>query len=85
MDAHVCFLGVPWDQGQLVRAGTSQGPQGLREASTQYFPYMFEYDVDLIEFFRPVDCGDIPIIPGNNEKSHEYIYQYITECLEGGA
>ena len=85
MDAHVCFLGVPWDQGQMVRAGTSQGPQGLREATTQYFPYMFEYDVDLMGFFRPVDCGDIPVVPGNNEKSHDYIYQYITECLEGGA
>jgi len=85
MGARICFLGVPWDQGQMVRAGTSQGPAGLREASTQYFPYMFEYDVDLMTFFRPVDCGDIPIVPGNNERSHEYIYQYITECLEGGA
>ena len=80
MDARICFLGVPWDQGQMVRAGTSQGPAGLREASTQYFPYMFEYGVDLMEFFRPVDCGDIPIVPGNNKKSHEYIYQYVT-CL----
>jgi len=85
MNAKICFLGVPWDQGQMVRAGTSQGPSGLREASTQYLPYMFEYDVDLMSFFHPVDCGDIPIVPGNNERSHEYIYQYVTECLEGGA
>ena len=48
MGAKVCFLGVPWDQGQMVRAGTSSGPAGLREASTQYFPYMFEYDVDIV-------------------------------------
>ena len=72
-------------QGQVVRAGTSQGAAGIREASTQYFPYMFEYDVDLLTFFRIVDCGDIPIVPGNNEKSHEYIYHYLTECLHGGA
>ena len=39
------------------------------------FPYMFEYDVDLLTFFRIVDCGDIPIVPGNNDKSHEYIYR----------
>ena len=57
----------------------------MRDASTQYFPYMFEYDVDLMSFFKPVDCGDVPIVPGNNDRSHEYIYQYITECLEGGA
>jgi arginase family enzyme len=85
MGAKVCFIGVPWDQGQVVRAGTSQGAAGIREASTQYFPYMFEYDVDLLTFFRIVDCGDIPIVPGNNEKSHEYIYHYLTECLHGGA
>ncbi len=85
MGAKVCFLGVPWDQGQIVRAGTSQGPSGIREASTQYFSYMFEYDVDLLTFFNFVDCGDVPTVPGNNTKSHEYIYQYVTECLEGGA
>lgn len=85
MGAKVCFLGVPWDQGQIVRAGTSQGPSGIREASTQYLPYMFEYDVDLATFFRPVDCGDVPTVPGNNEKSHELIYRYVTECLQGGA
>ena len=85
LGAKVCFLGVPWDHGQMVRAGTSQGPNGLRQASTQYFPYMFEYDVDIVKFFRAVDCGDIPIVPGNNDKTHEYIHAYVTECLEGGA
>ncbi len=83
--AKICFLGVPWDQGQIVRAGTSSGPAGIRDASTQYFPYMFEYDVDILTFFKVVDCGDVPTVPGNNDRSHEYIYQYITECLEGGA
>ena len=83
--AKVCFLGVPWDQGQVVRAGTSAGPSGLREASTQYFSYMFEYDVDLLTFFKVVDCGDVPIVPGNNDRSHQYIYDCVTECLDGGA
>lgn len=85
MEAKVCFLGVPHDHGNMVRCGTSQGPSGIREASTQYFSYMFEYDVDILKFFRLVDCGDIPAAPGNNKKSHELIYSYITECLEAGA
>jgi agmatinase len=85
MGAKVCFLGVPHDHGNMVRAGTSQGPAGIREASTQYFPYMFEYDVDLLDFFKLVDCGDVPAIPGNNARSHELIYAYVTECLEAGA
>ena len=85
MGAKVCFLAAPWDQGQIVRAGTSQGASGIREATTQYFPYMFEYDVDILSFFKVVDCGDVPNVPGNNAKSHELIYQYVSECLEGGA
>ena len=85
MGAKICFLACPWDQGQIVRAGTSQGASGLREATTQYFPYMFEYDVDILTFFKVVDCGDIPNVPGNNAKSHDLIDQYVSECLEGGA
>lgn len=85
MGAKICFMAVPWDQGQIVRAGTSQGASSLREATTQYFPYMFEYDVDLLSFFRIVDCGDVPNVPGNNAKSQDYTTDYVTECLEGGA
>lgn len=83
--ARICFLGAPWDQGTIVRTGTSSGPHGIREASSQYFPYMFEYDVDLMTFFNVVDCGDIPIVPGNNALSQQYMEDYVTECLEGGA
>ena len=85
MGAKICFLGAPWDQGTIVRTGTSSGPHGIRQASTQYFPYMFEYDVDLMSFFNVVDCGDIPIVPGNNALSQQYMCDYVTECLEGGA
>jgi agmatinase len=85
MGAKICFLGAPCDQGQIVRHGTSQGASGLREATTQYFPYMFEYDVDILTFFKVVDCGDVPNVPGNNLRSQELIYEYVTECLEGGA
>jgi len=46
---------------------------------------MFEYDIDVLTFFHLVDCGDVPIVPGNNDRTHEYIHAYVTECLEGGA
>jgi agmatinase len=83
--AKVCFLGVPHDHGNIVRCGTSQGPASIRDASTQYFPYLFEYGVDLFETLRPVDCGDVPHIASDNEGSHRLIYEYVTECLHGGA
>ncbi len=46
---------------------------------------MFEYDVDLMTFFRVVDCGDIPNVPGNNELSQQYMSDYVEECLAGGS
>ena len=62
-----------------------EGAAGIRDASTQYFPYMFEYYDDLLNFYNLVDCCDVPIVPGNNLTSHDYIYDYLTECLHGGA
>jgi len=85
MGAKLCFLGVPHDHGNIVRCGTSQGPAGLRDASTQYFPYSFETGIDLVEHYRPVDCGDVPHVASNNERSHQLIYEYVSECLHGGA
>ena len=83
--ARVAFLGVPYDEGQVCRPGASSGPQGIREASTQYFPYMFEYKIDLLTAFNMVDCGDIPNVAANPERSHQFIYDYVTELLHGGA
>lgn len=83
--AKVAFLGVPYDEGNVARPGSSGGPQGVREASTQYFPYLFRYDIDLLTTFRVVDCGDVPTVSASPERSHQYIYDYVTECLEGGA
>ena len=71
--------GTDGARGHLVRPG------GDTRGVEPVLPYMFEYDVDLVSFFRPVDCGDVPVVPGNNDRSHEYIRQYIAECLEGGA
>lgn len=84
-NSKLCFLGAPWDMGNIVRTASSSGPKGVREESAQYFPYMFEYDVDLLSYFRVVDCGDVPVVPGNNELTQKYICDYVRECLEGGA
>ncbi len=85
MGAKVCFLGIPYDEGNVAKPGASSGPEGLRASSTQYFPYSPEYDIDLLKFFRVVDCGDVPVIPSNPRLTHSNIYNYVMECIEGGA
>ncbi len=78
-------LGVPWDQGHTVRAGTSSGPAGIRDASTQYFPYMFEYDIDILSFFRVVDCGDVSMPKVNPAVARERIYEAVRAVTDAGA
>lgn len=85
--AKVAFLGVPFEGGNVCidRPGSANGPLGLRLASTQYFSWSFEWDVDLFEAYGIVDCGDAPIAVGNAERTHELVEEEITKILEAGA
>jgi len=64
--ANAAFLGFPWDGTSVSRTGTNFGPRGLREASEQFLMYNANTGVDLSEHFNLVDCGDVPIVPGNS-------------------
>lgn len=85
--ARVAFLGVPFEGGNacIDRPGSANGPMGLRFASTQYFPWSFEWDVDLFEAYGLVDCGDAPIAVGSAERTHEYVEEEILKILQAGA
>lgn len=83
--ARFAFLGIPYDEGNIGKPGSSDGPHGLREGSTQYFPYMFEYEVDILACTPIVDCGDVLLTASNPAASHKKIYHAVTEVLEGGA
>ncbi len=85
--AKVAFLGVPFEGGNacIDRPGSANGPMGLRFASTQYFSWSFEWDVDLFEAYNLVDCGDARIAVGSAERTHEYVEQEILKILQAGA
>ncbi len=83
--AKVAILGVPFDQATVYRSGSSHGPKGLRQASEQYLPYLGEYDIDLFEEFRLVDCGDVPVVPGNAARSRALIADYVGRILDAAA
>jgi len=48
-------------------------------------PYHYEYDVDLCKCWRIVDCGDVPAIPGNAERTFEIACQMLKEIYSSGA
>lgn len=66
--AEAALLGIPYDMGGIFRSGTAAGPRGLREASRQYGGYFFDDDVDLLEAYKLVDCGDARMVPANPEQ-----------------
>lgn len=83
--ARAALIGIPFDQATVYRSGSSHGPRGLRQASEQFLPYLGEYDIDLFDDFRLVDCGDVPVVPANAARSRDVIAEYVGRILDAGA
>jgi agmatinase len=86
-DARLAFLGYPFDgaNAAIERPGSANGPRGLRVASNMCFPWSFEWDIDLFEAYRLVDCGDAPLAIGNAERTHELVQAELEAILATGA
>jgi agmatinase len=85
LGVRAALLGIPYDMGGIFRTGTSAGPRGLREASRQYLGYFFDDDVDLIEAYNLVDCGDAIMVPANPEKCRAAMYNAAREIIRSEA
>lgn len=84
--AKAAILGVPWEHTNPCSPGSSLGPRSLRAMSAeQYQGYLFEYDLDIIDKYKLVDCGDICIVPGNFEKTHDRVVECSLEILRAEA
>lgn len=79
------FLGVPFDQATVYRSGSSLAPKMMRFVSDQYLPYLGDFDLNLFDEFGLIDCGDVPIIPANAERSRNNIEEYVRRILAAGA
>jgi agmatinase len=80
--ARYAFLGIPYEEGNIGKPGSVEGPRDIRFMSHEYFPYWFEYNVDLNGDF--VDCGDVRIPKVDPETSHNCIYNAVSEILKAG-
>ena len=76
------FVGVPFDEGNIGKPGSEEGPREFRLASQEYFPYWFEYQVDLNG--SAVDCGDVQMPKVNPELSRQRIYDAVRVVLAAG-
>ena len=76
------YIGVPFDEGNVGKPGCEDGPREFRVASLDYFPYWFEFNVDLNG--SVVDCGDISMPRVNPEVARERIYNAVKFALDAG-
>ena len=79
--ARYAFVGVPFDEGNVGKPGSEDGPREFRIASQEYLSYWFEFGVDLNGL--AVDCGDVPMPKVNPDSARERIYRAVTTVLEG--
>lgn len=77
----IAILGVPLDETTTHRPGARLAPRAIREASTSFSGYSLRSKVDLNDL-NIIDAGDVPVIPGNVEKSHNSIYETVKQLVK---
>jgi len=81
-DTDFAIIGVPSDAGSSFRAGARFAPDAIRDRSRLLGCYNPALDVDVFEHCTGVDCGDVPVVPGDVEGSLDAIVQFVTPFLE---
>ncbi|MCK5588547.1 MAG: agmatinase family protein, partial [Candidatus Lokiarchaeota archaeon] len=77
----IAILGAPLDETTTHRSGAKIGPRAIREASTSFSGYSLRSKFDLNDL-TIIDAGDVPVIPGNVEKSHMAIYETVKQLVK---
>jgi agmatinase len=82
--ATVAFLGFPWDSTCISRTGTNYGPKSMREVSYQFQSFNATSEIDLAGAYSMVDCGDVPVLPGNPQTTMQSAQTMLEEILRAG-
>ncbi|MFD2115142.1 agmatinase [Paenibacillus yanchengensis] len=89
LDADFAIIGVPNDMTTAWRSGARMGPRSIREQSSLYaFGSGYDHERDIVynnDGYKIVDCGDVSIINGDVEQSHENAEEAIRKIIAKGA
>jgi agmatinase len=77
-------IGVPFDTGSTYRIGARFGPQAIRNISSILRPHHIRKDINIFEFCKGADYGDLPVNPGYIEDSYEMIEKGLLPVLDTG-
>lgn len=80
----VIFAGVPWE-GTITWgsfSGCELAPRSIRHAAARYGGFLPEYEIDLFDYLRLGDLGDVPVNPNDPEETMEMVFQKADEIYK---
>jgi agmatinase len=77
-------LGAPFDTATSFRPGARFGPEAIRSASALVRPYHPALDINVFETLRVVDGGDLPVTPGNAQRTAEQLDAGLRPLVKAG-
>jgi agmatinase len=77
--------GIPFDTATSYRTGPRFGPEAIRSGSALIRPYNPALDVNVVDRLSIVDYGDVPVSPGDTERTYAQIEEALEPIVEAGA
>jgi len=81
-DAKTAILGIPFDSTSIDRPGSRFGPNAIRAAFERFEGYNIEKKIDVYDKTKPVDIGDVEVVPGSFELTAERIEDTVKRVVE---
>jgi agmatinase len=82
--AAAAVVGIPFDTTTSWRAGARFAPEAIRSASALLRPWHPLHGVEVLRAGAVVDAGDVPITPGNAQRSVEQIAETLSALCGRG-
>jgi len=76
--------GIPFDTATSYRTGPRFGPEAIRSASALLRPYNPALGVNLVDRLSIVDYGDVPVSPGDTERTYAQIEDALAPLVDAG-
>jgi len=76
--------GIPFDTATSYRSGPRFGPEAIRSASALIRPYNPALDVNVVDALSVVDYGDVPVSPGDTERTYGQVEEELAPIVDAG-
>jgi agmatinase len=77
--------GIPFDTATSYRSGPRFGPEAIRSASSLLRPYNPALEVNVVDALSIVDFGDLPVSPGDVERTYAQVEAALAPIVDAGA